>query len=129
MMNSCDLQSYRGDSEMINKTETGNEESIDLERRSALAKLGLGVSASFVAPILLAFSDAHASGGEGGESGGEGGNQGEGDDGEGNGGEHGDGPGDDGAQGGDQGMAGNNNAAGGNGAGANAADAARPAAQ
>jgi hypothetical protein len=50
-----------------------------LDRRAALAKLGLGIAAAYVAPMVVKLSEARASGGSGGSGGGgEGGSGGSG---------------------------------------------------
>jgi len=51
------------------------EENVDMDRRKALAKLGIMAVAAYAAPLLLKISDAHAKGGSGG-SGGSGGGSG-----------------------------------------------------
>ncbi len=52
-------------------------EAVDLDRRSALSRLGLAVSAAYAAPVLMTLSQsAHASGGS--SSGGGGSNSGPG---------------------------------------------------
>ena len=49
-------------------------EAVDLDRRSALSRLGLAVSVAYTAPILMTLSQsAHASDGGGGSGGGSGG--------------------------------------------------------
>ena len=50
------------------------EDQVDMDRRKALAKLGMMAVAAYAAPLLLKVSDAHAkgSGGSGGSGGGSG---------------------------------------------------------
>jgi hypothetical protein len=53
------------------------ETNVDLDRRRALARLGLGLSAAYAVPALLTLSrGAHASSGDGGSGGGSGGDGG-----------------------------------------------------
>ncbi len=68
---------------MKNKTiaDEAVETNVDLDRRRALARLGLGLSAAYAVPALLTLSrGAHASSGDGGSggSGGSGGDSGSG---------------------------------------------------
>ena len=60
-----------------NKKEV-REDNVDMDRRKALAKLGIMAVAAYAAPLLLKISDAHAkgSGGSGGSGGGSGGDHG-----------------------------------------------------
>ena len=59
-------------SEKLISTDTATE-AVDLDRRSALSRLGLAVSVAYTAPVLMTLGQsAHASDGSGGGSGGSG---------------------------------------------------------
>lgn len=86
------------------KTNQGASREPELDRRQALAKLGLGAAIAYAVPIVSTLSRrAHASGGEGGGEGG-GGEGGGGSGGGGSGGSGGGGSGGSGGSGGDAGA-------------------------
>ncbi len=58
---------------MTSKRNTRPRAGEELNRRQALARLGLGVTAVYAAPVLLTLSEAKASASSGGGSGGTGG--------------------------------------------------------
>jgi hypothetical protein len=58
------------------KREKAAREAPSIDRRQALARLGLGITVAYAAPVLLTLSEAAAKGGSGGGSGGGGGGSG-----------------------------------------------------